>query len=178
MRGSRGGPEAKVEKRAGAAEDRPSASCNEASRIAAPIDVSTDSHVDTSSAASARQRRLENESSAAIPTEIRSIHSVGACSSKGKGRRGTGRRARISNCRSRQRRRLTERYRSGQTGQTVNLLAHAFGGSNPPLSTTETSLGRGPSRVEWSEAGLGMRSPLARAASKTNPRSGEFLGRE
>jgi hypothetical protein len=29
-----------------------------------------------------------------------------------------------------------ERYRSGQTGQTVNLLAFAFGGSNPPLSTT------------------------------------------
>jgi 4-amino-4-deoxy-L-arabinose transferase-like glycosyltransferase len=28
-----------------------------------------------------------------------------------------------------------ERYRSGQTGQTVNLLAYAFGGSNPPLST-------------------------------------------
>ncbi len=27
-----------------------------------------------------------------------------------------------------------ERYRSGQTGQTVNLLAQAFGGSNPPLS--------------------------------------------
>ena len=29
-----------------------------------------------------------------------------------------------------------ERYRSGQTGQTVNLLDHSFGGSNPPLSTT------------------------------------------
>ena len=26
-------------------------------------------------------------------------------------------------------------YRSGQTGQTVNLLAYAFGGSNPPLPT-------------------------------------------
>ena len=23
-------------------------------------------------------------------------------------------------------------YRSGQTGQTVNLLAYAYGGSNPP----------------------------------------------
>ncbi len=31
-----------------------------------------------------------------------------------------------------------ERYRSGQTGQTVNLLDHSFGGSNPPLSTTES----------------------------------------
>ena len=29
-----------------------------------------------------------------------------------------------------------ERYLSGQRGQTVNLLAFAFGGSNPPLSTT------------------------------------------
>ena len=28
-----------------------------------------------------------------------------------------------------------ERYRSGQPGQTVNLLAFAYGGSNPPLST-------------------------------------------
>ena len=25
------------------------------------------------------------------------------------------------------------RYRSGQTGETVNLLAHAFSGSNPLL---------------------------------------------
>ena len=28
------------------------------------------------------------------------------------------------------------RYRSGQTGQTVNLLAFAFQGSNPCLPTT------------------------------------------
>ena len=28
------------------------------------------------------------------------------------------------------------RYPSGQRGQTVNLLADAFGGSNPPLPTT------------------------------------------
>ena len=27
------------------------------------------------------------------------------------------------------------RYQSGQMGQTVNLLAYAFGGSNPPLPT-------------------------------------------
>lgn len=26
-------------------------------------------------------------------------------------------------------------YRSGQTGHTVNVLAHAFGGSNPLLPT-------------------------------------------
>ena len=27
------------------------------------------------------------------------------------------------------------KYQSGQMGQTVNLLAHAFGGSNPSLPT-------------------------------------------
>ena len=31
---------------------------------------------------------------------------------------------------------LLEGYPSGQRGQTVNLLAYAFGGSNPPPSTT------------------------------------------
>jgi hypothetical protein len=30
------------------------------------------------------------------------------------------------------------RYPSGQRGQTVNLLAYAFGGSNPPLPTIVT----------------------------------------
>ena len=30
------------------------------------------------------------------------------------------------------------RYPSGQRGQTVNLLAYAFGGSNPPLPTIAT----------------------------------------
>ena len=29
------------------------------------------------------------------------------------------------------------RYRSGQTGQTVNLLAHAFAGSNPARPTQQ-----------------------------------------
>src|SRR5882724_9229582 len=31
------------------------------------------------------------------------------------------------------------RYPSGQRGQTVNLLAYAFGGSNPPLPTIVAS---------------------------------------
>lgn len=31
------------------------------------------------------------------------------------------------------------RYRSGQTGQTVNLLAHAFAGSNPARPTKKRS---------------------------------------
>ena len=32
--------------------------------------------------------------------------------------------------------RFSGRYPSGQRGQTVNLLAYVFGGSNPPLPTT------------------------------------------
>src|SRR5690606_2091854 len=43
-----------------------------------------------------------------------------------------------------------EGYPSGQRGQTVNLLAYAFGGSNPPPSTSSTAaiqqLQRCPSR--------------------------------
>ena len=38
------------------------------------------------------------------------------------------------------------RYPSGQRGQTVNLLAYAFGGSNPPLPTIVTRAAR-PARV-------------------------------
>ena len=97
---------------------------------------STRSRVPSSLAASAWQRRFENESPAATPRTIRSslsearnetgaegdgsprahFHPLGRAIGAGK----------------------LERYRSGQTGQTVNLLAHAFGGSNPPLSTTRT----------------------------------------
>ena len=42
------------------------------------------------------------------------------------------------------------RYPSGQRGQTVNLLAYAFGGSNPPLPTILASA----SRSEQTEGGL------------------------
>ena len=49
-----------------------------------------------------------------------------------------------------------ERYRSGQPGQTVNLLAYAYGGSNPPLSTIHHPLPRPPQ----------ARSGCARAATK------------
>ena len=38
------------------------------------------------------------------------------------------------------------RYPSGQRGQTVNLLANAFGGSNPPLPTIVTGEAR-PDRI-------------------------------
>src|SRR5262249_14503847 len=34
-----------------------------------------------------------------------------------------------------------ERYQSGQLGRAVNPLAHAFGGSNPPLSTRDLHKG-------------------------------------
>ena len=35
------------------------------------------------------------------------------------------------------------KYQSGQMGQTVNLLAYAFGGSNPSLPTeNQTVIGR------------------------------------
>ncbi len=41
---------------------------------------------------------------------------------------------------------IVARFPSGQRGQTVNLLADAFGGSNPPLATTipsgSSSVGR------------------------------------
>ena len=37
--------------------------------------------------------------------------------------------------------RFTGRYLSGQQGQTVNLLAYAFGGSNPSLPTNTNECG-------------------------------------
>src|SRR2546427_12596477 len=54
------------------------------------------------------------------------------------------------------------RYPSGQRGQTVNLLAYAFGGSNPPLPTIvagasrpgSTAGGRRKTRLREARAGL------------------------
>ena len=43
--------------------------------------------------------------------------------------------------------RSSGRYPSGQRGQTVNLLANAFGGSNPPLPTTPAVMVSGAERV-------------------------------
>ena len=42
---------------------------------------------------------------------------------------------------------MTGKYQSGQMGQTVNLLAYAFGGSNPSLPTTSTP--EGETRTLW-----------------------------
>src|SRR5690242_19938843 len=46
----------------------------------------------------------------------------------------------------------SEGYPSGQRGQTVNLLAYAFGGSNPPPSTS----------LHCNGASLRQRTPLSR----------------
>src|SRR2546425_11559046 len=55
------------------------------------------------------------------------------------------------------------RYPSGQRGQTVNLLANAFGGSNPPLPTTYP--GGNSSAVERQPSKLGVAgsNPVSRS---------------
>jgi hypothetical protein len=59
------------------------------------------------------------------------------------------------------------RYPSGQRGQTVNLLAYAFGGSNPPLPTTidESDAGGNSSAVERQPSKLGVAgsNPVSRS---------------
>ena len=58
------------------------------------------------------------------------------------------------------------RYPSGQRGQTVNLLAYAFGGSNPPLPTTDP--GGNSSAVERQPSKLGVAgsNPVSRSRSR------------
>jgi hypothetical protein len=55
------------------------------------------------------------------------------------------------------------RYPSGQRGQTVNLLAYAFGGSNPPLPTIPS--GGNSSAVERQPSKLGVAgsNPVSRS---------------
>ena len=55
------------------------------------------------------------------------------------------------------------RYPSGQRGQTVNLLALVFGGSNPPLPTTDP--GGNSSAVERQPSKLGVAgsNPVSRS---------------
>ena len=70
------------------------------------------------------------------------------------------------------------RYPSGQRGQTVNLLAYAFGGSNPPLPTTVRAMvdvcGNS-SAVERQPSKLGVAgsNPVSRS---TDRRHGTRLG--
>ena len=79
--------------------------------------------------------------------------------------------------------RFSGRYPSGQRGQTVNLLANAFGGSNPPLPTID----RPRERSRTAEGGLkqtfcGNSSAVERQPSKlgvagSNPVSRSSSGR-
>ena len=66
--------------------------------------------------------------------------------------------------------RFSGRYPSGQRGQTVNLLANAFGGSSPPLPTTfgvprDETTGGNSSAVERQPSKLGVAgsNPVSRS---------------
>ena len=67
--------------------------------------------------------------------------------------------------------RFSGRYPSGQRGQTVNLLAYAFGGSNPPLPTI-VSMGLSTARSEGGlfEKGVAPTRPVNRiGVASTRP---------
>ena len=59
------------------------------------------------------------------------------------------------------------RYPSGQRGQTVNLLADAFGGSNPPLPTTPGA-GKMSGRVRGNSSAV-ERQPSKLGVAGSNP---------
>ena len=63
------------------------------------------------------------------------------------------------------------RYPSGQRGQTVNLLAYAFGGSNPPLPTTSNRAWPGTGKRGNSSAVERQPSKLGVAGSNPVSRS-------
>src|SRR3990172_11749782 len=60
------------------------------------------------------------------------------------------------------------RYPSGQRGQIVNLLAHAFGGSNPPLPTIFTVAGTGAERAGGNSSAV-ERQPSKLGVAGSNP---------
>jgi hypothetical protein len=60
------------------------------------------------------------------------------------------------------------RYPSGQRGQTVNLLADAFGGSNPPLPTIAPGAGK-MSRRERGNSSAVERQPSKLGVAGSNP---------
>ena len=68
------------------------------------------------------------------------------------------------------------RYPSGQRGQTVNLLAYAFGGSNPPLPTTDP--GGNSSAVERQPSKLGVAgsNPVSRSIVSERRRAARVEG--
>ena len=55
------------------------------------------------------------------------------------------------------------RYPSGQRGQTVNLLAYAFGGSNPPLPTIHMSGNSSAVERQPSKLGVAGSNPVSRS---------------
>ena len=71
------------------------------------------------------------------------------------------------------------RYPSGQRGQTVNLLANAFGGSNPPLPTTcshgATTAGGNSSAVERQPSKLGVAGSNPVSRSTRSSRADETM---
>ena len=75
------------------------------------------------------------------------------------------------------------RYPSGQRGQTVNLLAYAFGGSNPPLPTISvdahvTRRGGNSSAVERQPSKLGVAgsNPVSRSIVSERRRAARVEG--
>src|SRR5256885_4525585 len=65
------------------------------------------------------------------------------------------------------------RYPSGQRGQTVNLLAYAFGGSNPPLPTNFAADDCGNSSAverQPSKLGVAGSNPVSRSTIDTGYR--------
>ena len=55
------------------------------------------------------------------------------------------------------------RYPSGQRGQTVNLLAYAFGGSNPPLATIRPRGNSSAVERQPSKLGVAGSNPVSRS---------------
>ena len=73
-------------------------------------------------------------------------------------------------------------YQSGQMGQTVNLLAYAFGGSNPSLPTKKIAevaqlIEHQPSKLRVASLSLVFRSNAQQRVIRTPPFSddGEFV---
>ncbi len=60
------------------------------------------------------------------------------------------------------------RYPSGQRGQTVNLLANAFGGSNPPLPTIPSGTGKMSGRERGNSSAV-ERQPSKLGVAGSNP---------
>ena len=66
------------------------------------------------------------------------------------------------------------RYPSGQRGQTVNLLAYAFGGSNPPLPTILADIA---GTIERGNSSAVERQPSKLGVAGSNPVSRSRLRR-